>query len=167
MRIAPFVFAVLTSLASPGAFAADQGVERVAWLAGCWSAQFGEPGTIEQWLAPAGGTMLGVSRTVKEGKTVGFEFMQLRLLPDGTLAFIAQPSGQPPTVFRAVSLGAREAVFESAEHDFPQRVSYSRPTESRLLARIEGARGGEVHKVDFSFSRVSCDAAASSATGRM
>lgn len=157
MRIAPVLFATLTSLASVGAFAADEGIDRVAWLAGCWQGHFGEPGTVEQWLAPAGGTMLGVSRTVKQGKTVEFEFMQLRQLPDGVLAFVAQPSGRPPTVFRALILRSTEAVFESPEHDFPQRVSYSRPEESRLLARIEGVRNGETRRIEFSFSRVSCD----------
>ena len=160
MRIAPVLFATLTSLASDLAFAADEGVDQLAWLAGCWQGQYGEPGTIEQWLAPAGGTMLGVSRTVKQGKTVEFEFMQLRQLADGALAFVAQPLGRPPTVFRALVLRNTEAVFENPEHDFPQRVSYSRPEESRLLAAIEGVRNGATRRIEFSFSRVSCDTAA-------
>jgi hypothetical protein len=129
----------------------------MAWLAGCWQGQFGEPGTVEQWLLPAGGTMLGVSRTVKQGKTVEFEFMQLRQLPDGVLAFIPQPSGRPPTVFRLLRLGQSEAVFENLEHDFPQRIAYSRPDQSRLLASVEGLRSGVARKVEFSFARTSCD----------
>ena len=160
MRIAPVLFATLMPLASVGALAADEGIDQLAWLAGCWQGHFGEPGTIEQWLAPAGGTMLGVSRTVKQGKTVEFEFMQVRQLPDGALAFIAQPSGRPPTVFQAIALRKKDAVFENTEHDFPQRVSYSRPEESRLLASIEGIRNGAARRIEFSFSRVSCDAAA-------
>ena len=163
MRIASVLFAMLTSLASIGALAADGDIERVGWLAGCWRGELGEPGTIEQWLAPAGDTMLGVSRTVKQGKTVEFEFMQLRQLPDGVLAFIAQPSGRPPTIFRALSLRDHEVVFENPNHDFPQRVSYSRPEESRLLASIEGVRNGVARKIEFPFTRVSCDAAATGA----
>lgn len=143
--------------AAGSALATEQGVEQVSWLAGCWQGQFGEPGTVEQWLSPAGGTMLGVSRTVRQGRTVEFEFMQLRLLPDGVLAFIAQPSGRPPTAFRAVSLSGSEAVFENPEHDFPQRIRYLRPDASRLWASIEGGRGGALRKLEFSFARVSCD----------
>ena len=158
MRVAEILFTTLAMLAPVGALAADEDVERVSWLAGCWQAEPGEPGTIEQWLPPAGGTMLGVSRTVKQGKTVAFEFMQLRKLPDGALAYIAQPSGGTPTVFRALSLGAREAVFENPEHDFPQRIRYSRAEESRLSASIEGTRNGATRKIEFSFSRVRCDA---------
>lgn len=160
MRIASLIVSSAASLACAGAFAADVGVDAVAWLAGCWQADPGEPGTVEQWLAPAGGTMLGVSRTVRQGRTVGFEFMQLRLLPDGMLAFIAQPSGRPPTVFRARSVRHGEAVFENPEHDFPQRVVYARPEPSRLLARIEGVRQGSARSIEFAFTRIACDTAA-------
>lgn len=158
MRIAPIVLVTLSCLVSANPLAAEQGVERVGWLSGCWQVQFGEPGTIEQWLAPAGGTMLGVSRTIKQGKTVEFEFMQLRQLPDGVLAFIAQPGGRAPTVFRSSHVGTSEVVFENLQNDFPQRVSYSRPDESRLLASIEGVSEGANHRIDFSFVRVDCDA---------
>lgn len=160
MRIASIVLAAAAGLASGGAVAADGGVEALSWLAGCWQADPGEPGTVEQWMAPAGGTMLGVSRTVRQGRTVGFEFMQLRLLPDGMLAFIAQPSGRPPTVFRARSVRHGEAVFENPEHDFPQRVVYARPEPTRLLARIEGVRQGSARSIEFAFTRIGCDMAA-------
>ena len=85
--------AAMASLAGVDAHAADEGVEAVSWLAGCWQGSFGEPGTVEHWLAPAGGTMLGMSRTVKQGRTVEFEFMQLRESATG-LSFIAQPGGR-------------------------------------------------------------------------
>ena len=145
MRIASLIVSSAASLACAGAFAADVGVDAVAWLAGCWQADPGEPGTVEQWLAPAGGTMLGVSRTVRQGRTVGFEFMQLRLLPDGTLAFIAQPSGRPPTVFRALSVRPGEAVFENPEHDFPKRIAYEKLADGSLKAVVDGGEGTEAY----------------------
>lgn len=163
MRIAAMLLATLCGLAAAAARAADSAVEPLAWLSGCWQAQGGEPGSVEQWLAPAGGTMLGVSRTVRQGRTVEFEFMQLRQLPDGTLAYIPQPSGRPPTVFRLLSLGSAEVVFENPEHDFPQRIAYARPESSRLRARIEGVRNGAARSIEFAFSRVSCDAASGGA----
>lgn len=137
-----------------------QSVDDMAWLAGCWRGHGGEAGTVEQWLAPAGGTMLGMSRTVRQGKTAEFEFMQLRQLPDGTLALMPQPSGRPATVFRLLSSGPREAVFENPAHDFPQRIAYARPEDSRLLASIEGLRNGTPRRIEFAFSRVACEDAA-------
>src|ERR1044072_4949598 len=36
-----------------------------------------EAGSEDHWLAPAGGSLLGVGRTVVGGKTVAYEFMQI------------------------------------------------------------------------------------------
>lgn len=39
--------------------AAQAGTAQLGWLAGCWAATPGEPGSRELWMAPAGGLMLG------------------------------------------------------------------------------------------------------------
>eukprot|EP01137_Pigoraptor_chileana_P028801 Opistho-2@13146 len=78
------------------------GLDRLAWLAGCWARDVSaraEAGSGEQWMAPVGGSMLGVSRTIRGGKTVEHEFMQLRVGADGVLAFTAKPSGQAEASF--------------------------------------------------------------------
>jgi hypothetical protein len=151
------LLAVFVGLASVSAQAAAPGIDKLAWLAGCWQGQFGEAGTVEQWLPPAGGTMLGMSRTVKQGKTVDFEFMQLRE-QDGTLAFIPQPSGRPPAVFRLLRMGEADAVFEDPERDFPRRIAYARQDATHLLASLEGSKNGELRRVEFAFVRVGCEA---------
>ena len=128
-------------------------------LAGCWKSESGEPGSVEQWLPLAGGSLLGVSRTVKQGKTVAHEFMDIRALPDGTLAFHAQPSGQRPETFPLLRLTDTEVVFENLQHDFPQRIVYAvEGGGTRLNARIEGLRSGNLRVVHFPMRRVSCDA---------
>ena len=147
---------LLLAGAGTGAQAAD--ISRLAWLGGCWKSETAEPGSGEHWLPLAGGTLLGVSRTVKQGRTVEFEFMQIRTLADGQIAFIAMPSGQRTTVFPLVRLGDAEAVFENPQHDFPQRVIYQLESATRLRARIEGLRKGELRVVEFPMHRVSCDA---------
>ena len=138
--------------------AADADSASLAWLAGCWQSEQGEPGSGEHWLPPAGGTMFGVSRTVKNGKTVEFEFVQLRVNADGKLVFIALPSGQKETTFVASSISDRSVTFENPQHDFPQKVIYRLQPDGRLVARIEGTRGGALRGVDFPMKRVACDA---------
>lgn len=140
------------------ASATEADLARMAWLAGCWRSDNAEPGSGEQWTPSAGGTMFGIGRSVKNGKTVAFEFMQLRDLPDGTLAFIAQPSGNPPTPFALARITDTEAVFENPKHDFPQRVVYALEGGARLRARIEGPRSGTLKVIEFPMSRSSCDA---------
>lgn len=148
---------LLLLFGSTGAHADGAALSRLAWLAGCWKSETAEPGSGEHWMPLAGGTLLGVSRTVKEGKTVEFEFMQIRAAADGTLAFIAQPSGQQTTVFPLLRISDTEAVFENPRHDFPQRVAYRREGETKLKARIEGLRNGALRVIEFRMSRVSCD----------
>jgi hypothetical protein len=158
------------------AVAAEPELDKVAWLAGCWASDGGEPGSEERWMPLAGGTMLGVGRTVKQGKTVAFEFMEIRYV-DGKLAFVAHPSGQDAAVFTAPRVSDSEVVFENPDHDFPQRVSdsevvfenpdhdfpqrvaYSKVGESKLRARIEGSEGGAPRVIEFPMTRTSCETA--------
>jgi len=133
-------------------------VSSLAWLAGCWQSDGAEPGSGETWMPPAGGTMFGTSRTVKGGKTVAFEFMELRALADGRLAFVAHPSGQEGATFPLARLENGDAVFENTGHDFPQRVIYAPDGASKLKARIEGTRNGKPLVIPFPMTRVSCDA---------
>ena len=149
--------ALLTAPApSPAAApAAAVSVADLAWLAGCWAAEGAEPGSEEHWLAPAGGTLLGMSRTVRGGRTVAHEFLQIREQEPGRVVFIAKPSGQPEATFALASSDPRALVFENPAHDFPQRVIYRLDGET-LRARIEGTEGGEAKGFDFPLRRIAC-----------
>lgn len=130
-------------------------VDALGWLTGCWAREGKEPGTGEQWTTPAGGTLLGMSRTIRDGKTSFHEFMMIRPAGNG-LEFVAWPAGQAEAAFPMVELSERRVVFENPEHDFPQRVIYHLREDIRLEARIEGEQNGEVQGIDFPFRRVAC-----------
>ncbi|HEX6707277.1 MAG TPA: DUF6265 family protein [Albitalea sp.] len=147
---------LLALLLAPSAHADDK-LASLAWLAGCWTSDGGEPGSGEQWMPLAGGTMLGIGRTVRQGKTVEHEFLQIREAADGRVVYIAHPSGQKTAQFAAVKLGEGEVVFENPEHDFPQRIIYRLDGAQALHARIEGVRNGASRGIDFPMKRVSCD----------
>jgi hypothetical protein len=139
----------------PGAAGATA-IEELEWLAGCWASELEGPGSGEHWLAPAGGTMLGVSRTVRGGRTVAWEFVRIAEVAPGKLAYIAQPSGQREATFPLLRIGDRELVFENLEHDYPQRVIY-RLQGDRLQARIEGTHEGQPNSIEFPLRRAPCD----------
>lgn len=136
--------------------AAESDITALAWMAGCWAPEKGEPGSVEHWLQPAGGTMFGVSRTVKNGQTREFEFMQLRVNAEGKLVFIALPSGQTEATFVATDISEHSVTFENPQHDFPQKVSYRLDPSGRLVGRIEGVRGGTLRGIDFPMRRIEC-----------
>ncbi|KPN08918.1 hypothetical protein AN651_03230 [Xanthomonas arboricola] len=148
---------MLVLLAGTGTSARAADISQLAWLGGCWKSDTAEPGSGEHWLPLAGGSLLGVNRTVKQGKTVEFEFMQIRAAESGQLAFIAMPSGQKTVVFPLLRLGETDVVFENPQHDFPQRVIYQLEGETKLRARIEGMRKGALRVIEFPMNRVSCD----------
>lgn len=150
------IFAGMMLAVALDASAADQGIAQLGWLAGCWKAPDAEPGSGEYWSPPAGGSMLGTSRTIRQGKLIEFEFMQLRTLEDGALAFIAQPSGKEPTTFRLKALDSSGVTFENLGHDFPQRVIYSREVRGSISARIEGTVNGAPRSVHFPMMRIDC-----------
>jgi len=163
MRITRQIAFTLGAFLACSACAAEPGIAQLSWLSGCWASEGGEPGSGEHWMPPAGETMFGTSRTVMRGKTIEFEFMELRTMPDGKLAFIAHPSGKDATIFPALQVGDPEAVFENLQHDFPQRVAYVREGNSRLRARIEGMREGVLRVIEFPMIRVACGSRADGA----
>lgn len=142
---------------TPALGQAASGLDRLSWLAGCWVPDAAETGTEERWTAPAGGTMLGIGRTVKAGKTVEFEFMRIHAAADGKLLFTALPSGQTEATFTEFRHGDTEIGFENPGHDFPQRVIYKLQGKTRLLASIEGMRKGVARTIDFPMHRTRCD----------
>lgn len=132
-------------------------VTDLSWLAGCWASIGAEAGSGEQWMPPAGGTLLGTSRTVRNGRTVAHEFMQIREIEPGKIAFIANPSGQAEASFPMARAGEREAVFENPEHDFPQRVIYKLDGDGVLRASIEGLSKGQLKTIGFPMKKVDCE----------
>ncbi len=111
----------------------------LAWLAGSWAGADGGVQHEEHWTAPRGGSMVGVHRTIRDGRMAGFEFLRIEER-DGVLVYLAMPNGRSPaTAFPLKSLAGERVVFENTAHDFPQRVIYWKDGAS-LHARIEGAR---------------------------
>lgn len=138
------------------ALPAAPSVDDLDWLSGHWRMENGSRVVDEQWMAPAGGVMLGMARTVKDGKAVQHEFVQLRAGADGTPAYVVSASGQPEVAFRLVSLVEGTAVFENRQHDFPQRIIYARQADGSLLAAIEGpGRDGQVKRIEYPYQRIS------------
>jgi hypothetical protein len=130
-------------------------IGRVAWLAGCWHAQSKHRTVEESWMAPRGGSMIGVSRTVRGDSLFEYELVVVREKV-GALAYHAHPSGQPAAVFPAREVTDSSVVFENAEHDFPQRIGYRRVSADSLVAWIEGTVGGQARRVDFPYRRAAC-----------
>ncbi|MGH9674877.1 MAG: DUF6265 family protein [Bryobacteraceae bacterium] len=131
-------------------------IKSLGFLAGCWEGRFGPVVMEEQWMKPAGGTMLGIGRVVKGDRAVHTEFLRL-VEKEGKIAYIAHPSqNAAPTVFPLTKLTETEVVFENPKHDFPQRISYTRQPNGDVLAQIDGVQNGKPRVEKFPYKRVKC-----------
>jgi hypothetical protein len=148
---------VLALSAGPAPAAEERGsqLDKLAWLGGCWTSTDGGRHVDEQWMKPLGGTMMGMSRTVANGKTVDSEALAIQET-GSEVAYVARPLRQPEASFRMVSATTTEARFENPAHDFPQRIIYRLNPDGSLHARIEGTRDGQVRGVDFRMTRGKC-----------
>lgn len=164
MRRAAVILATLAALMCTRPVGAGD-LGSLAWLAGCWARVSGEAGSGEYWQPLAGGTMLGIGRTVRNGKTVEYEFLRLHEDEQGRVVYTATPSGQKETAFVASELGESTATFENPAHDFPQRIVYNRPDADSMVVRIEGEHQGQHRAIEFRFTRAACPGQGAPATG--
>lgn len=147
---------LLTGLLSFAALAQTK-LTDFAPMAGCWERRDDTKKLLnsEQWMQPAGTSIIGMARTVRDGKTVDWEFMRIEERSDG-LYFVAKPKANPTeTAFKLVSTTPAEFIFENKGHDFPQRVIYKADGNS-LKGRIEGTMNGKFKGIDFPMTRVKC-----------
>jgi hypothetical protein len=132
-------------------------VEQARWLAGCWELKRGNRTGFEMWMPPAGGVMMGASRTVANGQVVEWERLQLSG-KDGNLVYTSLPSGQSEASFTSTVMNDSSFTVENLQHDFPQRIIYRKHGADSLIARIEGPGPNGPRGIDFPMRRADCEA---------
>lgn len=120
------------------------------WLEGNWTGTRKTGSTIEERWSPAkGGAMLAVSRSVNpSGKMFAFEYLRI-VEREGSLVYIAQPNGTPPTEFILSELTGNRAVFDNPRHDYPKRIVYELSTDGTLTATTGYLKGGTPLRFEF------------------
>lgn len=87
--------------------------------------------------------MLGMSRTVSQGRTIEYEFLLLRVESNGEINYVAKPSGQAEAMFKLIRASSTETVFEN-----PQQKE-----GDKLTAVIEGTKNGKTRRIEFNYRR--------------
>jgi len=118
-------------------------IDRLGWLVNHWQHIDGEKSSEEHWIAPRGGIMLGVNRSVDGKGKMSFEYLRIESAEDDRMVHYASPMGRGETAFSLLEVAQGRVVFENPEHDFPRRISYWLDDQGRLHARIEGEIDGK------------------------
>ena len=130
----------------------------VAFMAGCWLGTSDDGGTVieERWSPPSENVMVGTTRFLRDGRTVGFEFGHLEARA-GEVIYTPYPSGnRSPDVFVLTKASPGEALFEAPEHDYPKRIQYRVGVDGGLRAQIDGGEGDPEPR-GWSLERSSCE----------
>jgi len=146
MRTPTLVLAIALTLSAHAA-------ELPKWMAGAWRGESGGTKMEEHWTAAAGGLMLGMHRDLLPNGKAAFEFLRIEQEKDGSLVYLAMPSGRAATPFPLKTITGTRIVFENAQHDFPQRIVYWKDGE-RLCARVEGTIHGKAESEEWCWVRL-------------
>ena len=115
---------------------------QVAWISGVWTGTMGSSTIEERWTPSGGGSMLAISRTLRDGLMSAFEFLCI-VERDGGLVYTAMPNGRTPaTDFTLTKVDDSSATFENPAHDYPKMIRYTKRPDGSLEATIS-AEGGQ------------------------
>ena len=133
------VCVAISAILLPGSAAMNENskIEDLAWMSGDWETTSGPMQIEEHWTRVAGGSMIGMGRTIAKGKTVFFEYLRIESRTDG-IYYVAHPKARPGTDFKLVRVEGQSAVFENLAHDFPKRLIYRKNADGSLTTRVEG-----------------------------
>lgn len=126
------------------------------WLLGTWVNLTPRGAVYESWTQQADGSLAGKSYAIKGADTLVFETVLLAQEKDALYSIPTVPNqnqGQPVR-FKGTLITADHLTFENPEHDFPQRITYTRIKSDSLVAEIYGTRNGQERKQTFPMKRL-------------
>lgn len=126
-------------------------LDMAGWLIGKWQNKSAEGNINEIWVIENDSTYTGKSYFIAGKDTVTSERISLTQI-DEELFYIPtvkdQNDGQSVR-FRMTSISNDQLVFENPEHDFPQKISYTKISTDYLLAEISGTMNGKERSEQF------------------
>lgn len=165
-RIAAFTLLLFATggiahaVSAPPSLQQSSSLDGLRFMTGCWRGQFGSgaagPGTIEEYYStPTSNMIIGVTRFMRAGRTVDFEFTRI-MASDSGVTLMPQPRGRPPTSFRMTASDSSSALWENPQHDFPQKISYRRIAGDSIIAAIEGPGQNGTQRMEWRMGKVRC-----------
>jgi hypothetical protein len=124
------------------------------WLHGSWIIDYGETKIYENWKQENDHMLMGTAYVVNNGNdTVLTELMHIQKIGKAWV-FIAKINDLAPVLFTSKQTESdTRLVFENAEHDFPQMVTYASSTDG-LYASIDGKEKGKPKKEEYQYKRL-------------
>ena len=130
-------------------------VEAFQWMTGCWQAKSARDGSTisETWLAPRGGTVLGIGQTYLDNKTLGWEAMRM-YDEAGSVKLWLRPGARAELTLTLEAAGDAFNAFAVKEGDTTTKLRYERKSATEMLATFRLEQGESRRGADFLFAKV-------------
>ena len=131
-------------------------ISKGKWLIGTWENKTAKGSIYETWSKINDNEFSGKSYTIKEKDTIVYENIRMVQEHNG-LFYIPTVNNQNkglPVRFVNKTISETQMVFENAEHDFPQTITYTKINPDSLIAEISGTKSGHQRNQIFTMRRV-------------
>ena len=130
-------------------------IKAADWLIGNWENSSSEGVLNENWEKVNDSTFSGTSYFIKGKDTLHFE--SIKLSQNGEkLIYIATVKGQnndKPVSFPSTSETENKLIFENPQHDYPQKITYTKGANNTFTAEISGKLQGKLTTERFVMSK--------------
>ena len=137
------------------------GLDRLRWLLGDWTADGSKTSFHESWVEVAPHTFegTGIERSNADGSVKGGEVLRLVEMAGGVFYLSKVTHNELPVAFRLGACSDGRFVFDNPAHDFPRRLEYLQGPDGRLTVSVsDGAEKG--FALNFKRNAAVADAAA-------
>ena len=128
-------------------------IDQARWLLGEWVSK---TGVHEQWQRQRETSFSGRSFFMNGKDTMVMETIQLEQRGNDLfyIPTVKNQNGGQPVPFKMTKISAGELVFENPDHDFPQKISYTKVGMDSLHAEISGTINGKERSKLFPMRRL-------------
>ncbi|RQO31482.1 hypothetical protein DBR32_05850 [Taibaiella sp. KBW10] len=131
-------------------------IDKAGWLLGTWKNETAKGTVYESWHRVNDTEFTGKSYLLEGKDTLIFESLKL-VQEQRSLVYIPTVKGHNndlPVRFTLTKISDTDLVFENAQHDFPQRITYKKIAADTLVAEISGIQNGQQVKETFPMKKI-------------
>lgn len=145
------------STAEAPAKVAYQQLAGMNWLIGKWENNSPDGYSTEIWEQKNDSVYSGTSYfVIPSGDTVSSETISLQQNAENVyyIPTVKNQNDGQPVKFTLTSATDTMLVFENPEHDFPNKITYTRINQDSVVAQISGTMDGKANSMLFPFKKV-------------
>jgi NADPH:quinone reductase-like Zn-dependent oxidoreductase len=132
-------------------------LDTISWLLSKWEMQTPEGIIIEEWTAITDSSWRGVSYMFTPAGDTPFRESIRLINKAGTLYYIPTVSDQnagQEVIFKQKALSSTEVTFENPNHDFPQTITYTKASDTTVMAQLLGTQNAKTRIETFPYKKV-------------